>query len=128
MQAQKTMIENCEKMIIKEKDIFIKKSNQNKNDNGDIVIIDGDSENDNDEPQINEQVDDDKDEHDEGESGGSEDEEEKFVKQFEEIIYKLSENIRFTLMAPLFFIKIVQSSNILTSQRIIDIQNYALLK
>ncbi len=45
---------------------------------------------------------------------------------FENIMLNLSQNIRFTLMLPIFFIKLVQYSNILPLKRIVNLQNYLL--
>eukprot|EP01083_Nonionella_stella_P166374 556085_1 len=109
---QKTNIKTWERMIITQRDIFIMNRTQtNKND---TIIIDDDEE------ERNEEHDEKVTEH------APQDNDERFMSIFVEIMHKLSANIRFTLMAPLFFIKLVQFWNILPSQRVIQIQNYSL--
>lgn len=51
-----------------------------------------------------------------------------FVSTFKEIMLSLSQHIRFPVMNALFFIKLVQRTDILPAERIVDIQNWKLCR
>ena len=61
-----------------------------------------------------------------GSTDEKEDNEQEIISFFERLMRALSQNIRFQLMAPLFFIRLVQFSEILSAEKIIAIQNYFL--